>query len=792
MKHQVKKRTGRGGVSCIARRKRSFNTLVIFFLLFAAASLTIGSTSAEAMEMDFNIPAQTLSSALKTFAEDTGLQMLYSSDTVKGIRSSRLNGRHQPKEALNILLGGTGLSFKFTDSNTVVVQKNKERKRGELVTQREVEKREAVEEKEEVKRPVEIEQTVVTATKSEEKIRDIPASVSVIYGEEMEVSGARVIQDALHLVPGIMLNDISGNGTLTMMTMRGMPSTNSQYILVLVDGVPQNTPSDTVRWATIPMENVERIEVIRGPASALYGMNAMGGVINIITKKPTPGKEFIISAGYGSYDENKQKAAFSGTAGSFGYNFGVVRRESDGWRDENNHFEQYNTFGKITYDFNENSSLSLNLAYSDWDHEWPENIPIDDYQAGRREDGIYKHGEEKNRQTDDALIYEHRFNKQFKITNRLYTQSVDNEWKAIVDIIDQDLDSLRIGDEIQFEIDHDLIGRENKIVMGYHYEHQDVDVIRRFSEYFLPFLIGKKMVDNETTRQIHSGYFQDIFHLTERIILTAGVRYDYVDFDFDNNLDSSLSGEDTMDHWSPKVGMTIKPIEQLSLFANVSTGFKTPTASQVARYSELDPEKAVSYEVGIRASLFNRFAFSVAYYHTDLTDQLTLVADPSDPVGFRLTNAGESEMDGVELELTCFVYDGLSFFANYNYNKSKFTDFYDAQMDVDYTGNYLAWQPKNKVAGGIRYEHPIGIKACLTTKWLDEQYLSNANEYTQDSYTITDLNVSYTYKRLGASLAVRNLFDEDYATYGENWGGGDAFLTTGDPVTVFGELTCRF
>lgn len=649
----------------------------------------------------------------------------------------------------------------------------------------------AQEEKREV---VELEEIVVTATKTEEKSKDIPASVSVVYGEEIASSGARVVQDALHLVPGIMLNDVSGNGSLTMMTMRGMPNTNSEYILVLVDGAPQNTPGDSVRWATIPMENVERIEVIKGPASALYGMNAMGGVINIITKKGrAEKKEYFISAGYGSYDENRQKVSFLGGTGKFGYSFGAVRHESDGWRDEHNYFEQYNTFGKFSYDFNENSRLSLNFAYSDWDHDWPENIPIEDYHKGKREDGIYKHGKEENRQTDDALIYEHRFNEEFKITNRLYGQSVDNEWKAVVDIIDQDLDSLRIGDEIQFEIDHDLLGRKNKIVMGYHYEYQDSDIVRRFSQYFpVQSKIGKKMLDNETTRQIHSGYLQNMFYPTKRIILTAGVRYDYVDFDFDNNLKPLLSGEDTMDNWSPKVGITFKPIENLSIFGNVNTGFKTPTGSEVAIYPGLDPEEAVSYEVGIKASLFNRLSFTLSYYHTDLDDQLTAVADPSEPTGFRLDNAGESEMDGVELELNCFIYDGLSLFTTYNYNKSEFTDFYDAKMGVDYSGNDLAWQPKHKVTGGISYEHPIGIKACLTTKWIDEQYLSNANEHTQDSYTITDLNVSYIYKHLEASLAVRNLFDEDYATYGEDWGGGDAFLTTGDPITVFGQLTYRF
>ena len=204
MNHQSRKGTGRGGASCIGRQKGLFNTLIIFFLFFAAALLTIGTTPAQAREMDFNIQAQDLSSALKTFAEDTGLQMLYSSDTVKGIRSSRVNGRHQPNEALDILLSGTGLSFKFTDSNTVVVQKNEGRKGKRLIAQRDVEKSEAAEEKEEVKRPVEMEQMVVTATKTPINVREVPASVSVVTMEDMKLK-ARTdnYYDAIRHVPGV-------------------------------------------------------------------------------------------------------------------------------------------------------------------------------------------------------------------------------------------------------------------------------------------------------------------------------------------------------------------------------------------------------------------------------------------------------------------------------------------------------------------------------------------------------------------------------------------------------------
>lgn len=634
---------------------------------------------------------------------------------------------------------------------------------------------------------------VVTATKTEDKIEDIPASVSVVWGCDIEESGARVVQDALHQIPGIMLNDVSGNGTLTMMTMRGMPSTNSQYVLVLVDGVPQNTPSDTVRWAAIPMENVERIEVVRGPASALYGMNAIGGVINIITKKGTHKKEFVVSAGYGSYEENKEKVYVAGKAGIAGISFGAVRHASDGWRKKNNQYEQYNIFGKFSCDFSPVSTLSLNLAYSEWDHEWPESILIEDYREGRREGGINDNGSEKNKETDPAIIFEHRFNDRLAVTNRLYGQWVENEWRAVVDVIDEDLESSRIGNDLRLEMDHPVFGLKNKVVAGYHFENQDLEVIRRFSEFFpVQSLVGNTMLDNEAIRQIHSGYIQDMFYIGDKIILTAGLRYDCVEFDYDNNLDPSLSGTDTMDHWSPKAGLTFKPIENLSFFANAGTGFKTPTASQVAHYSGLAPETAVSYEAGVKGTLADRLIFSMSWYHTNLDDQLTSVADSNEATGFRITNAGESEMKGFEMELNFQLNEGLSLFTSYHYNHSEFTDFVDEEMGFDYSGNRLAWQPEHKLVGGVRYEHPLGIKAVLVTKWLDEQFISDANEFSQESYSLTDIEISYSRKNWEVSMAVRNLFDEDYTAYGENWGDGFAFLTVGDPATFFGQVTYTF
>jgi iron complex outermembrane recepter protein len=641
--------------------------------------------------------------------------------------------------------------------------------------------------------PTNLETIVVSATKTAEKIEDVPVSISVIEGKDLTDSGNRVIQDALHLIPGIALNDVSGNGSKTMITMRGMPNSNSQYILVLLDGVPQNTPSDVVRWGNIPMENVERVEVIKGPASTLYGMNAMGGVINIITKRPIAQQETILSAGYGSYKENKQNISVSGITDKFEYTVGGIRYQSDGWRDENNSFERYNVYGKFSRDFNTDHSITLNLGFSHWKNDFPESIQYDDYQAGRYDLGIYDHGKEKNIQSDNALIYEYRLDEKQKLTNKLYTQWVENEWTDIVDVVDQDNKSFRIGDEIQYELTSNFLDRENRMVLGYQYEHQGDEVMRQFSRYFpVASRVGQKYIDNDSTRQIHGAYFQDMIHLSDQFILSAGLRYDYVDFTYKNLLSPELSGGDSMDQLSPKIGLTFKLNSNYSFYANIGTGFKTPTASQVARYLDLNPEKTLSYETGLKGNLFENMYFTLSLYHTDMEDQLSYLADPLDPSGYRFTNAGKSKIEGAEFELNLFPANGFQLFAAYNYNKSEFIEFYDYNLGIDYAGNDFAWQPRHKISGGITYKHHSGVKASLTTIWLGKQYLSNANEYSQDSYFLTDLSVSYTMNSFEFALDVRNIFDKQYASYGENWGYGDVFLTEGDPVTFFGKATYRF
>lgn len=162
------------------------------------------------MEMDFNIPAQTLSSALKTFAEETGLQMLYSSDAVKGIRSSRVKDRYQPKDALNILLGGTGLSFKFTDSNTVVVQKNKETVQSGTETEAERDKV-----------YMKIGEITVTGKTDFLTTADAPASVDVIGSDQIEMENVHSSMELMKKIPGAYFGNWNQGILSSSFSLRG-------------------------------------------------------------------------------------------------------------------------------------------------------------------------------------------------------------------------------------------------------------------------------------------------------------------------------------------------------------------------------------------------------------------------------------------------------------------------------------------------------------------------------------------------------------------------------------------
>jgi iron complex outermembrane receptor protein len=666
MNHQVKKRTGRGGVSCIARRKRSFNTLVIFFLLFVAALLFVGTTSAEAMEMDFNIPAQTLSSALKTFAEDTGLQMLYSSDTVKGIRSSRVNGKHQPKEALDILLGNTGLSFKFTDSNTVVVQKNEGRKGKKLVAQREGE------EKEEAKRPVEMEQMTVTATKTPINVREVPASVRVVTSEDIKLR-ARTdnYYDALRSVPGVFVKKA---GFQDDIYLRG------KFPSIMVNGRDMNTFLTSGSLITSSMNvgtgAIERIEVLKGPQGAIYGSKAVSGVVNVILKKGDKDNPYVEMRGfYGEGDELSGGLSLSGGYDKLSYFLDLYSAQQNEYETPEGDipfmdYERKNVYSRFDYAFSDDHELTLEYTYND-----SENTMGGEgyFYKPSAWSAIYSH-EPKN--SGVFLTYNGEFSDWFSLYAFIGTQ--ENEWQLIYGRPNDEPEHfLNKENETNYEEDilqgelrgtlnllsdnrlriiggmHLLSDNRLRIIGGMQYKQSDTDLYGEKTSG------GIKAVsyDYDGKEEFWAPYAQVEFRPIPHALMVAGIRYDNYE-----------TGEKDMSRTSPNVGLSLFPFAHTdynwtTIWGSYSESFNTPNSVQYFSpwgNPDLKPEEAEGWEVGLKQRISQWANLDFSYFETDYDNLIKFsLVDPDNYI-WQLRNVDKAKYEGCELLAEVYPADWLT------------------------------------------------------------------------------------------------------------------------------------
>lgn len=342
------------------------------------------------------------------------------------------------------------------------------------------------------RRTEENEQESVTATKSETEVQDVTASVKVFSQEDLKETGARVLTDALHQTAGLQMNECQGNGEMSMVSMRGMPLMNSQYVHVLVDGVPRNTSADSVDWSAIPLVNIERVEIIKGSASALYGKNALGGVINIITKTGAAKHQADLTLGYGSYGENKYTLVLSGPMKNeeAGYTAGFSRRAGDGWRDENNAFDRINSFLRLDGQLADSTFAKFSLDYATWDLEWPDYLPAADYEAGAREEVFFKHGMEEHNELNASLSLEHEMDNGLMLINRSYGQDIDEQVTDLVDFMNYNAVSQRLGNEFRLVSESRIWNRKNQTTFGYQFEQESYDTTVSYSQYFDPDSAG--------------------------------------------------------------------------------------------------------------------------------------------------------------------------------------------------------------------------------------------------------------------------------------------------------------
>lgn len=654
-----------------------------------------------------------------------------------------------------------------------------------------------------------LDEMVVSATRSEKKLLDTAASVSVITDKDFNKMHINNLDEAFVKIPGVYVGRLSGIGSTTSQTvMRGVNAANS--VAVLVDGVQVNDSyNGSVTWSAIPVDMVKRVEVLRGPASVLYGGNALAGVINIITKDVDK-TSVNLKLSYGSNNTQNHSLYVAGKASDkLDFNVNYEKKKTDGyitdpvlsskavfgaettttntgakrWIIGNKGKRQWdeNTVGVgFKYHFDESKSLALDFTKNEYEYSY--SAPTSYF----GDDIIKKAG------TYFSTPGEKASNKY----NMTYNDS-ENGWKAVVGYSDQykqhdtsiskATDSSKPNTRFSFDLQkNQVISANNNAVFGLNYRKDEMDAtVYKLADKFNSD--SKIAVDSMAsgTNKSFSAYVMDEHKFSDRWTATAGLRYDKWSTDgkilLPNKTEAINYDESTYDNWSPSLSVMYKPEADSSVYLSWGKAFEAPSLYRMysSSYSSnvynianpnLKPQKAETFELGYKKDLNNKSAIGVSVYDTKYKGLLYKnslgVVDGMNATCYQ--NAGEAEAKGFELELNHNFDDKWSAFLNYTYQNPVIKK----ALKATEKDKYVTAIPKEVFRAGVTYSDEKW-SGMLTGEYISKRFSKTDNSDTvngvygsYDPYFIMNMDISYSFnKNYTLTASVNNILDRDFFNY---------------------------
>lgn len=592
-------------------------------------------------------------------------------------------------------------------------------------------------------------QLVVTATRVETPPEEIGSSVTVISRQEIEESGKESVGELLREVPGLDVVRGGGPGQTTSVFMRGA---ESDHTLVLIDGIEANDPISPARafdWAHLTTDNVERIEIIRGPQSTIYGSDAIGGVINIITKKGTGRLGGSLTAEAGSFDTYSESLSLNGATGPLSYALNVSRYDTNGisaadtdaaGNTEEDGYENTTFSGRLTYSPQDNFDLDLSVRYTDAVAE------LDNGGGAFMDDPNYLLDTEElfTRLQGRLRLLDGRWEQKLGVAFTDYDRRDDNKVDPAhpVDLVR----SKYLGEILKFDWQHDFhLSESNTVTLGLETE-EEKGRSRYYSESaFGPFTA----VQPERDARTNSVYLQDQLEVVRNLFATLGVRVD----------DHDRFGSETT--YRAAFAYLIEETDT-RLKGSYGTGFKAPTIYQLfdptSGNANLDPEESTGWDVGFEQSLMDRrLTFGATYFQNDFEDLIDWV--PTGPWTGTFMNVDEAESHGVEAFVEFRATENLSLHANCTHQDTEDKE----------TGQDLLRRPDRKGTVGATYRFPSNrARVSVDLTYIgarDDMDFSTwpAARVELDSYALVTLSGSYdvtdSFQLFGR---VENLLDDDY------------------------------
>jgi len=614
-------------------------------------------------------------------------------------------------------------------------------------------------------------EVVVTGTRFEERVERIPANVTVIDQEDIKNSSAKNVPDLLRSQEGIVVRDLLANGKSAQVDLRGFGEAAPYNNLVLVDGRRVNEIDlSGVDWTQIPLDQIERIEVLRGTGTVLYGDNAVGGVINIITK--TPSDRFTASAGAvaGSYSRNKEHVSVSGGQGPLAASFYGSYDATQGYR-ENNIYRARHGGGKIVYDVASYLSLNLSGSYHTDDYGLPGPLTKDQLSVNRRasldpldkaetEDGYLKLGSDLLLGTSGNLVTD--------LSYRNRDSKSDFPDPLFPYVIDSQIETY--GFTPRYVHKSDVMGHKNTLITGVDLYWIDQD-LKTYSGTFSSTTTPTGLAN--ISRDSYGLYVNDQFSILDPLILTLGARHEKAEYDLHQRdlspfplapLDETV--EESENAYS--AGLTWLYSGKSSLFGRYNRSFRFPLTDELVLFDygvgkirvnpDLKPQTGDHYEVGARHFFTPNLQANLTLYRAEINDEIFF-----NKLSFTNENYDQTLHQGIEIGCRADFFEKLTVYGNYVYEKATF-------RDGPFGGKDIPAVPRNKFNLGFRL-HDVIPKLVFSADYFyvgDSTLISDqANQFEKlESYYTINLRLSYAWRWFNVFAGVNNVTDQKYSEYG--------------------------
>tara|TARA_X000000368_G_scaffold418864_1_gene420415 strand:- start:1580 stop:3610 length:2031 start_codon:yes stop_codon:yes gene_type:complete len=649
---------------------------------------------------------------------------------------------------------------------------------------------------------IQLKEVIVSITKLKDSLINTPFSISSKnYSNFQNYTQQFNLSEYIENIPGVFISNDHNYAQDSRISIRGFGSRANfgiRGIKLIVDGVPETTPDGQTQIDNLNLEIINKIEVIRGIGSSLYG-NSSAGIIKIQTIGEINNNFAKISYASGSNQKNKKQVFFGLKNKKSSYSFLLSQTKSQGYR-ERSAFKNNNLNINLVSKIDKSSKLRFNFNYVNSPYAIDSGgLTIQEVNENRkqaRERNIIYDTQESIDHYKLSFNYEKEINNKLSLSNYFFYSNRDFDGKIPVKnggAIKLDRKYWGLGSNISFN-------NKIKTQIGFDLGNQNDNRKRYFNN---EGEIGQLVLSQKEKFLNYGIYLVSSYNFND-ITIHSGLRYDNNRISLNDSYLNDGNNSDRIDLKStnPSLGINYKPNSLIRFFANISSGFETPTLNEYGSSpigsgfnKSLKSQKSTNYEFGFsKRSLNNDLKIDIVYYNTFTKDEVLPYEDSQFPNQVFYNNAGKTKRKGLEFS---GYYDFNNFFrinSSISVGEYLFDEF--KKNEEDYSGNNIPGIPNNIFIFDVRYKGSSNLIVNLGLKKIGEMYANNSNSVKIDNYNLLNLKISQEilFKKimLKPFLTFNNLLSINYYDNIRINAFGGRYYEPAPKTTIFGGIKIDF